>query len=322
MSTAVRSHHVDTAGGRIYYEVRGSGPLLLVIGHPMTSGPFGPLADLLADDYTVVTYDPHGLGESSANDPSLDLTPEIEADQLAAVVGAVGPGPADVFGSSGGAMTGLAFATRHPGKLGTLIAHEPPVTELLPDAPQIQAVVIEIENAYRAGEPGPAFQKFVGLIMHSGPVTDAGVAPVEWPPAGEAPAGQPDADENGEASASPPEPSAKQRADDEMFFLRRLPPVPAGLPARRSTLFALAHGWWSRSVRSPAPRLLDARPRRWPNGSVHRRRSSPVIMAGSWRIRRRSRKRSARSWPNRADPGQTRRLRPTAPPSRSRPASA
>ena len=224
MSTTVRSHHVNTPGGRIYYEVRGSGPLLLVIGHPMTSGPFGPLADLLADDYTVVTYDPHGLGGSSANDPSLDVTPEIEADQLAAVVEAVGPGPADVFGTSGGAMTGLAFATRHPGKLGTLIAHEPPVTELLPDAPQIQAVVIEIENAYRAGEPGPAFQKFVGLIMHSGPVTDAGVAPVEWPPAGEAPAGQPDADENGEASASPPEPSAKQQADDEMFFLRKFRP--------------------------------------------------------------------------------------------------
>ena len=43
-------HHLDVPGGSVYYEVRGSGPLLLVVGQPMTSAGFAPLADLLAED--------------------------------------------------------------------------------------------------------------------------------------------------------------------------------------------------------------------------------------------------------------------------------
>jgi pimeloyl-ACP methyl ester carboxylesterase len=61
----------------------------------MTSAPFGPLADLLAEDHTVVTYDPHGLGASTVEDPSLDVTPEIEADDLAYLIDAVGGERAD-----------------------------------------------------------------------------------------------------------------------------------------------------------------------------------------------------------------------------------
>ena len=36
---------LDVPGARLYYETRGSGPLLLMIGSPMDSGPFRPLAD-------------------------------------------------------------------------------------------------------------------------------------------------------------------------------------------------------------------------------------------------------------------------------------
>src|SRR3954447_18897462 len=104
---SVTNHHLAVPGGSLYYEVRGSGPLLLVIGQRMTSAPFAPVADLLAEDHTVVTYDPHGVGQSTVDDPSLDVTPEVEADDLASIVDAVG-GPADVFGSSGGAVAGLA----------------------------------------------------------------------------------------------------------------------------------------------------------------------------------------------------------------------
>ena len=99
-------------GARVYYEVRGSGPLLLVVGQPMTSGPFAPLADVLAEDHTVVTYDPHGVGESTMDDPTQDVTPEVEADDLAAIIDALGGAPADVFGSSGGAVAGMALVVR------------------------------------------------------------------------------------------------------------------------------------------------------------------------------------------------------------------
>ena len=175
-------HHLDVPGGSVYYEVRGSGPLLLVVGQPMTSGGFAPLADLLAEDHTVVTYDPHGVGESTVDDPSLAVTPEIEADDLAYVIDALGGRQADVFGSSGGAVAGLALAARHPDKVDILIAHEPPVADLLPDASHIRTAIDGVEDAYHAYGAGAAWGKFVSVVMHDGPVTEAGVPDAQWPP--------------------------------------------------------------------------------------------------------------------------------------------
>ena len=225
MSTQPSQHHLDVPGGRLYYELRGSGPLLLVIGQPMTSAPFGPLADLLAADHTVVTYDPHGLGASTLEDPSLDVTPEIEAADLAYLVDDLGGGRADVFGSSGGAVAALAFAARHPDKAGTVIAHEPPVTELLPDAPYVRTAVDEIDDAYRANGSGAAWGKFVSLVMHDGPVTEAGVRTAAWPPPGpDGEEAQAQASGDSDGVETPPEASEKQRPDDELFFLRMLKP--------------------------------------------------------------------------------------------------
>jgi pimeloyl-ACP methyl ester carboxylesterase len=225
MSTPPSPHYLNVPGGRLYYEVRGSGPLLLVIGQPMTSAPFGPLADLLAEDHTVVTYDPHGLGASTIDDPCLDVTPEIEGDDLACIIDAIGGETADVFASSGGAITALAFAARHPDKARTVIAHEPPVTELLPDVAHVRTAVDDIEDAYRGGGSGAAWGKFVSLVMHDGPVTEAGVSPAAWPPAGDGSADTPtQAGEDPDGGKTPPEPLEKQRADDELFFLHMLKP--------------------------------------------------------------------------------------------------
>jgi pimeloyl-ACP methyl ester carboxylesterase len=225
MSTQSRPHHLDVPGGRLYYEVRGSGPLLLVIGQPMTSGPFVPLADLLAEDHTVVTYDPHGLGASTIEDPSLDVTPEIEGDDLASIIDAVGGERADVFASSGGAIAALAFAARHPDKAGTVIAHEPPVTELLADAPHVRTAVDEVENAYRAYGTGAAWGKFVSLVMHDGPVTEAGVTPAAWPPAGDdTEDAQPQDDQDPDGVETPPGQRRNSRPTTNCFFLRMLKP--------------------------------------------------------------------------------------------------
>ena len=226
MKTQSSSHHLDVGDGRLYYEVRGSGPLLLVIGQPMTSGPFGPLADLLAEDHTVVTYDPHGLGDSATTNRGQEITPEVQAKDLAHLVDAVGGDRADVFGTSGGAVAGLAFATDYPDKVGTLVAHEPPLPELLPDAPHVRAAVDDIEDAYHEAGPGAGFGKFVSLVMHQGPVTEEGVPPVSWPPTG---AGSHDdsgsqSGEDGVSTEVAPERSEKQRADDELFLLHMLKP--------------------------------------------------------------------------------------------------
>ena len=213
--------HLDVPGGSVYYEVRGSGPLLLVVGQPMTSGGFAPLADLLAEDHTVVTYDPPGVGESTVDDRSLAVTPEIEADDLAYVIDALGGRQADVFGSSGGAVAGLALAARHPDKADILIAHEPPVADLLPDASHIRTAIDGVEDAYHAYGAGAGWGKFVSAVMYDGPVTEAGVPDAQWPPPGSN--DEADGEGAGEA-ATPPAPSPKQQADDELFFLRMLKP--------------------------------------------------------------------------------------------------
>ncbi len=258
MTMHVTTSYLQVPGGRLYYEVRGSGPLLLVVGQPMTSEPFGPTADMLADGHTVVTYDPRGLGRSSVDDSTLDVTPDVEGDDLAALIDAVGDGPADVFGTSGGAVAGLALVANHPERVRTLVAHEPPLTEYLPDAAAIRAAIDDTENAYRSAGSGPAWAKFISLVVHSGPVPDTGVPPMPWPPSDDqtpepgrttgdggpaahsGSAGEPaernggvtDGDPgggsaDGNAGADPhrhDQPSDRQRANDELFFLHMLKP--------------------------------------------------------------------------------------------------
>lgn len=162
------SHSLEVPGARLYYEVRGSGPVLMLIGHPMDSSGFAATAPLLADDHTVVTYDPRGFGRSTIDDRDQDAEPDLLADDVRRVLDAVGGGPAQVFGSSGGAVTGLALVARYPGHVQTLVAHEPPVALLLPDAEKARADVHDIYDTYRSSGIGAAWQKFfafAGIAM-------------------------------------------------------------------------------------------------------------------------------------------------------------
>jgi pimeloyl-ACP methyl ester carboxylesterase len=142
------AHTLDVPGARLYYERRGTGRLLLMIGSPMDSAGFAWLAGALAGEYTVVTYDPRGLGDSSRDDTG-DVTPEQQASDVHHLVSALGGGPADVFGSSGGGVVGLALVTAYPAQVRTLVAHEPPAVELLPDSAQVQAQIQDIYDTYR-----------------------------------------------------------------------------------------------------------------------------------------------------------------------------
>jgi pimeloyl-ACP methyl ester carboxylesterase len=153
---------VTVPGARLHYEVRGSGgPLLFIVGSPMASADFASLADALAGDHTVVTYDPRGHANSTIDDPDEDSTAESRADDIAAILDDLGAGSADVFGSSGGAVTGLALVARHPGRVRTLIAHEPPLLELMPDAPQQRANTEDIIETFHAAGMEAAWYKFM-----------------------------------------------------------------------------------------------------------------------------------------------------------------
>jgi hypothetical protein len=119
----------------------------------------------------------------------------------------------------------LAFAADYPDKVDTVIAHEPPLPELLPDAAHVRAAVDDIEETFRESGPGAGFGKFVSLVMHRGPVTEAGVPPASWAPAGRgADDSENQSGEDAGGAQVAPERSEKQQADDELFLLRMLKP--------------------------------------------------------------------------------------------------
>ena len=146
----------------------------------MPAADFAPLAHALAGDHTVVTYDPRGLSHSTIDDPRQDATPELRADDVAALIDALGADRADVFGSSGGAVTGLALVTRHPEKVGTLVAHEPPLMELLPDPERQRAATEDIIETFHREGPPAAWMKF--MVNAGFDVDQDSGAPVGPPP--------------------------------------------------------------------------------------------------------------------------------------------
>jgi pimeloyl-ACP methyl ester carboxylesterase len=132
-ATMAKSAMLTVPGAQIYYEVEGKGPTLLIIpGGPQDAGVFAELTQLLADRYTVVAYDPRGNSRTTTERELGDLDLDMQADDAAALIRAVGA-PAFVFGTSGGAQIGFALAARHPELVTTLVAHEPPSIMLLDD---------------------------------------------------------------------------------------------------------------------------------------------------------------------------------------------
>ncbi|MER7166856.1 alpha/beta hydrolase [Micromonospora sp. NPDC000207] len=160
-ATPATSHTLAVPGARLHYELRGQGPLVALVGAPMDARSFEPLAELLADDHTVLTTDPRGIYRSALDDPEQDSTPELRADDLSRILAHVGAGPATVLGSSGGAITALALVQRHPEQVHTVVAHEPPVDELLDDRDEVHAQTEEVIAAYRAGDVTGAWRKFL-----------------------------------------------------------------------------------------------------------------------------------------------------------------
>lgn len=200
MTLTTTAQQLQVPGARLHYEVAGSGPVLALVGLPMTGDYFQALARELADSFTVVTYDPRGFGRSSIEDPEQDSTPETTADDVSRVLAAVTDQPALVFGTSGGAVTGLALATSHPGQVATLVAHEPPLIDLLDDAEELRRQTREVYDAYRSQGVGPAFGRFMRLVDPDAPAPDP-------------------------SSAPPPPPSERAQADGERMLAHSLLPT-------------------------------------------------------------------------------------------------
>ncbi len=98
------SRVISRDGTAIAYERSGHGPpVILVMGAFNDRGTGAPLAESLAPDFTVFTYDRRGRGDSGDTAP---YAVEREIEDLAALLGAAG-GSAAVFGFSSGAVLGV-----------------------------------------------------------------------------------------------------------------------------------------------------------------------------------------------------------------------
>ena len=172
MTEAV-THTLEVPGAMLTYDVRESepagAPTLLLIGSPMGAAGFATLASHFTDR-TVVTYDPRGVERSLRKDVELEVTPEVHAADVQAVIEAVGNGPVELFASSGGAVNALALVSAHPELVRTLVAHEPPTMALLPDANEALAACRAVHDTYQQHGRGAGMAHFIALVSLRGPV--------------------------------------------------------------------------------------------------------------------------------------------------------
>jgi pimeloyl-ACP methyl ester carboxylesterase len=167
---------LETAEADIVYDVRGplptadGRPPLFMIAQPMDATGFATLASYFPDR-TVVTYDPRGLGRSVRKDGRVENTPTLQAADVHAVIEALGVGPVEMFASSGGAVTALALVTAHPDDLTTLVAHEPPIIPVLPDADAAERARAGFRDIYEAKGAGAGMAAFIAMTSWRGEFT-------------------------------------------------------------------------------------------------------------------------------------------------------
>jgi pimeloyl-ACP methyl ester carboxylesterase len=175
--TGMSTHTLETAEADIVYDVRGplptadGRPPLFMIGQPMDARGFSTLASHFPDR-TVITYDPRGLGRSTREDGRVDNSPTVQAEDVHAVIGALGAGPVEMFASSGGAITALALVAAHPDDVTTLVAHEPPLIPVIPDSEAAERARAGVRDAYEAGGSGAGMAAFIAMTSWPGEYTE------------------------------------------------------------------------------------------------------------------------------------------------------
>ncbi|WP_440104711.1 alpha/beta fold hydrolase [Streptosporangium sp. H16] len=172
-------------GATLHYEVRGSGPLLLLIpGGAGDAASYDGVADDLAADHTVASYDPRGLSRSPLDDPQATQQVARHADDAFRLLRLLSPdAPARVVGCSSGAIVAMHLLTAHPGRIERVVAHEPPAVEVLPDAAEHRALLARVQDTFRRDGLMPAVAEFAAGLRRPGaeePV--AAETAVELPP--------------------------------------------------------------------------------------------------------------------------------------------
>ncbi|WP_338697243.1 alpha/beta fold hydrolase [Streptomyces sp. Q6] len=170
----ITSHTLRVPGATLHHELRGSGPVLLLLpGAGGDAAALDPVADALADTFTVLTHDPRGYSRSTLDGPPAEQRVPVHADDALRLLDALSPDrPAYVAGVSSGAIVALDLLARHPGRLRHVVAHEPPSWSVLPDAAEQAAFFQDVYETFMARgleAAGARFLAGVGPVMLPAP---------------------------------------------------------------------------------------------------------------------------------------------------------
>jgi pimeloyl-ACP methyl ester carboxylesterase len=129
-------------------------------------GTFDRVAPLLADEFTVVTYDRRGNSRSPRPAGWTATSVAEQADDATALLEALALAPAVLYGTSGGGAIALEVVLRHPEAVRGALLHDPwvpalagePVAE---DGPFGAA----IERGWAAEGPGGAVDAFLRAVL-------------------------------------------------------------------------------------------------------------------------------------------------------------
>lgn len=158
----IQTSILELPGARLYYEIYGSGPIMLMVpGATGSADSFQRVTEHLAAHYTVVTYDRRGFSRSQLDGPQDDdHRLETDAVDVRRLIEHVSDEPATVFGSSSGGVVALEVLTHHPSVVRTLVPLEPPAVRQLPDGQQWVDSFLGIYDLYRQSGMEPALKKF------------------------------------------------------------------------------------------------------------------------------------------------------------------
>jgi pimeloyl-ACP methyl ester carboxylesterase len=135
--------------------------MLLVPGASGTGDAFRGLAEHLASDYTVLTYDRRGFGRSELLGPQeYEHRLSTDADDARCLVVGLSGEPATLFGASSGGIVVLEVLARFPSIVATLVPFEPPVVRMLPDGQTWLDIFAHVYELYREAGAAPAMERF------------------------------------------------------------------------------------------------------------------------------------------------------------------
>jgi pimeloyl-ACP methyl ester carboxylesterase len=114
--------YLERDGVRIYYDVQGSGPaVLLSHGYSATSQMWTRQVEALKGSYRVITWDMRGHGQSDSPEDQSLYSEEATCGDMAGILRELGIGKAVIGGLSLGGYMSLAFNVRYPAMVQALM---------------------------------------------------------------------------------------------------------------------------------------------------------------------------------------------------------